>query len=215
MDPISAMMEFMTVHPEFFGPNVPLYPSAILFPAFAFPSWLLCMAPMIWHFRQANIAAGSLILWIILANFFNSINALIWPRDNVQEWWDGAIWCDIHVRLQVGSYVGVTASVALVIRKLAIVMDTNNMTVSTSRKSRMWAKIWEVVWCWVVPGFFIALYYVVQPARFFIYGIVGCISAHDSSWPSVVLGFMWPTIGMLFASYWACKSHLFLQHDPN
>jgi pheromone a factor receptor len=164
---------------------------------------------MIWHFRQANIAAGSLILWIALHNFFNSVNALIWPRDNVLEWWDGPIWCDIHVRIQVGSYVGMTASVAMVIRKLAIVMDTRNMTVSTSRNSKIKAKIWEVVWCWVVPGFFIALYYVVQPVRYMIYGIVGCLSAHDSSWPSVVLGFMWPTIGMLFASYWACKSHLF------
>ncbi|CAG5188786.1 uncharacterized protein ALTATR162_LOCUS12032 [Alternaria atra] len=189
--------------PEAYSTNAPLFPSAIIFPAFAFPAWVLCMAPMIWHFRQANIAAGSLILWIALHNFFNSVNALIWPRDNVLEWWDGPIWCDIHVRIQVGSYVGMTASVAMVIRKLAIVMDTRNMTVSTSRNSKIKAKIWEVVWCWVVPGFFIALYYVVQPVRYMIYGIVGCLSAHDSSWPSVVLGFMWPTIGMLFASYWA------------
>ncbi|KAG9195866.1 hypothetical protein G6011_00987 [Alternaria panax] len=192
-----------TIIPEMYGPNAPLYPTAVLFPAFAFPSWLLCIAPMIWHFRQANIAAGSLILWIILANFFNSVNAFIWPRDNFQEWWEGAVWCDIHVRLQVGSYVGMTASVAMVIRKLAIVMDTRNMTVSTSRNSKMWTKIWEVVWCWVAPCFLIALYYVVQPARYFIYGIVGCVSAYDSSWLSIVLSFMWPTIGMLFASYWA------------
>jgi pheromone a factor receptor len=204
-----------TVIPEQYGPNAPLYPSAILFPAFTFPSWILCIAPTIWHFRQANIAAGSLILWIILNNFFNSFNAIIWPRDNFQEWWDGHIWCDIDARIQVGSYVGMTASVSMVVRKLAIVMDTRNMTVSTSRNSKVKAKIWEVVWCWVIPVLFVLLYEVVRGERYMIFGIVGCYSSHDSSWPSVVTGFMWPTIGMLFASYWACKSSQLSLLHPN
>ncbi len=190
--------------------NAPISAAAIIFPIFAFPAWILCLPPMIWHFQQSNVAAGSLILWMILHNFFNSVNSLIWPRDNVLEWWDGAVWCDVHVHIQIGSYVGLTASMAMVMRKLAIVMDTNNMTLSSSRNSKIKAKIWEVVWCWVIPLFFMALYYVVQPVRYMIYGIVGCMSAHDSSWPSVVLGFMWPTVGMVFASYWSCKSPLLL-----
>ncbi|RAR14321.1 pheromone b alpha 2 receptor [Stemphylium lycopersici] len=181
----------------------PTYPQAMLFPVFAFPAWTLCLPSMIWHFRQANVAAGSAILWIILHNFFNSINALIWPRDNLTEWWDGSIWCDIHVRLQVGSYVGLAASAAIITRKLAKVMDTRNITVSISRGSKIREKVWELVWCWGAPLLLIIVYYVVQPARYMIYGIVGCLPAYDTSWPSIVLSIMWFPITMAFASYWA------------
>ncbi|KAH6848483.1 pheromone B alpha 2 receptor [Alternaria rosae] len=158
---------------------------------------------MIWHFRQTNIAAGSLILWIVLHNLFNCINPLIWPRDNLTEWWDGRILCDIQIRLQVGSYVGLTASLALVLRKLAHVMDTRNMTVSTSHKSKVKAKIWEVFWCWGVPLFLMGIYYVTQYNRYAIIGIAGCWSVHDASWPSMVISFMWSAVGIVIDSYWA------------
>ena len=67
----------------------PIYPQSIALPILAFPSWILCVAPMFWQLSQRNIAAGSLILWMIFLNFFNSINPLIWPHDNMQEWWNG------------------------------------------------------------------------------------------------------------------------------
>ncbi|KAL6160441.1 a-factor receptor [Exserohilum turcicum] len=162
-----------TAYPLGHGADAPTYFQAILFPALAFPAWILCLPSMIWHFRQANVAAGSNILWIILHNFFNSINALIWPRDNLLDWWNGSVWCDVHVRIQVASYVGIAASAAMITRKLARVMDTRNITVSSSRKSRIREKIWEVVWCWGAPFVLAIVYYVVQPARYIIYGIVG------------------------------------------
>jgi len=197
--------------------NAPVSTQAILFITLSFPAFLLCVAPMIWHFRQANVAAGSLILWIVLHNLFNCINPLIWPRDNLTEWWDGAILCDIQIRLQVGSYVGLTASLALVLRKLANVMDTRNITVSTSHKSKVKAKIWEVFWCWGVPLLLMGIYYVTQYNRYAIVGIAGCWSVHDASWPSMVISFMWSAVGIVIDSYWAGKSHLLLisNHPTN
>ncbi|KAJ5061440.1 pheromone A receptor-domain-containing protein [Bipolaris maydis] len=192
-----------TAYPQGYSMDAPIYTQAILFPAFAFPAWILCVPAMVWHFRQANIAAGSNVLWIILHNFFNSINALIWPRDNLLEWWDGNVWCDIHVRIQVASYVGVAASAAMITRKLARVMDTRNITVSSSRSSRVREKIWESVWCWGAPMVLAIVYYVVQPARYTIYGIVGCQSTYDNSWPSLVLSIMWFPITMAFATFWS------------
>jgi hypothetical protein len=195
--------------------DTPVYPLsifAIIFPLLAFPAWILCLAPLVWHFRQGNIAAGSLITWICLYNFFNSINALIWPRDNILEWWDGAVWCDINVRIQVGSTVALAASTACVTRKLARVLDTSNITVSSSRKSKVTAMVWEVIWCWGFPVLLIPVYYVVQPVRYMIYGIVGCMSAYDTSWPSIVLSNMWGPITMGVAAYWAGMSPL---SDPS
>jgi pheromone a factor receptor len=182
------------------------YPQAVLLPILAFPSWILCIPPLFWHFRQSNIAAGSLILWVGLINFFNSINPLIWPRDNLPEWWDGKGWCDINVRIQVGAVVGTTASAAMIVRKLAKVMDTSNITVSVSRQSKIKEKVLEVVWCWVYPLVLIIVYYVVQPARYFIYGISGCLSTFDPTWPSVVLIIMWAPITTLVAACYAGKS---------
>ncbi|CBY01194.1 similar to pheromone B alpha 2 receptor [Plenodomus lingam JN3] len=184
-------------------PIAPLYPQAILLPLFAFPAWILCIPSLIWHFSQGNIAAGSVVTWVVLNNFYNAINPLIWPRDNILEWFDGKIWCDIGVRIQVGTVVGIAASTTMIIRKLARVMDTSNIVVSSSRNSKLKEKIWEVVWCWGYPLVMILLYYIVQPIRYFIFGIVGCVSGYDTSWPSIVISFMWGPITMLAATYYA------------
>jgi hypothetical protein len=185
--------------------SAPLAPAAILLPLLSFPSWILCVLPLSWHFRQGNIAAGSMILWVILMNFFNSINPLIWPRDNVNEWWDGDVWCDIHARLQVGAIVGTTASTAMIVRKLAKVMDTRYITVSSSRDDKLKEKVLDILWCWIYPLVFVLLYYIVQPVRYMIYGIIGCLSAYDTSWPSMVLSFMWAPITTLVAAGYAGK----------
>jgi hypothetical protein len=183
----------------------PLFPQAIILPVLAFPSWILCIPPLCWQVRQGNISAGSLILWVMMINFFNSINPLIWPRDNLDEWWDGNIWCDINVRIQVGAIVGTTASTAMIVRRLARVMDTSNMTVSTSRNSKLKEKALEILWCWLYPLALIIVYYIVQPVRYLIYGIVGCLSAYDTSWPSIVLSFMWAPLTTLVAAVYAGK----------
>ena len=180
-----------------------LHPQAVMFPTLAFPAWLLCLPPLFWHFRQGNIAAGSLITWFVLNNLSNSINPLIWPRDNLSEWWDGKGWCDINARLQVGSIVAHAACTVMIVRKLAKVMDTRNIVVSAGRNSKLKEKIWTLVWCWAYPMLLIALYYVVQPTRYFILGIIGCRAAYDTSWPSVVLIFMWGPITMIVAAYYA------------
>ncbi|CAO2649607.1 Nn.00g069920.m01.CDS01 [Neocucurbitaria sp. VM-36] len=185
------------------APIAPLYAQAIVLPILGFLAWILCIPPMVWHFSQRNIAAGSLILWIVMNNFFVSVNSLIWPRDNLLEWWDGNVWCDINVRIQIGGTVGLAASTAMIVRKLAKVMDTRNITVSSSRNSRIKEKLLEVLWCWVYPLVIITVYYVVQPVRYLLYGIVGCVSGFHTSWPSMVLSFMWGPITMLVATYYA------------
>jgi pheromone a factor receptor len=200
---MSLIVYNVTAYAPDAGPIAPFSYQAILFSIFSFAAWILCLPPMVWHSQQGNIAAGSLMAWIVFNNFFNSVNSLIWPRDNLLEWWDGNVWCDIHVRLQVGSTVGLAACTAMVTRKLALVMDTRNITVSSSGRSKVKEKVWEVVWCWGYPLLIIIVYYVVQPVRYMIYGIVGCKSAHDTSWPSIVLSFMWGPITMVFAAYWA------------
>ncbi|KAJ4379178.1 a-factor receptor [Didymella sp. IMI 355093] len=180
-----------------------VYPIAILFSTLGWGSWLLCIAPLIWHVSQRNVAAGSLVLWIILTNISLGINPLIWGHDNITEWWDGVIWCDINVRIQVGAQVALGASVAMILRRLAKVMDTRNITVSLSRSSKLRGQLIEAGWCWAYPLIIILLYIPVQSARYNIWGIEGCISAYRPNLRSLLLTVIWMPVTMMAVSYYA------------
>ncbi|PVI07560.1 STE3-domain-containing protein, partial [Periconia macrospinosa] len=180
----------------------PIYPVAVIVPILAFPATILCIPPMIWHFTQRNIAAGSLMLWMIFLNFPNAINPLIWPRDNLNDWWDGQGFCDIQARLQVGAVIALQSCTGVVARRLANVMDTGNITVAPSRNHRIRERCIEVVFCWVLPVLLMIIYYIVQPMRYYLYGISGCVAAYDPSWPSIVLVYMWAPIAAFAASYY-------------
>jgi pheromone a factor receptor len=176
---------------------------AVILPALALPAVLLDIPPMIWHFSQRNIAAGSLMAWIILLNLMCFINPLIWPRDNLDDWWDGNVFCDVQARIQVGAVVALASCTAMIMRRLARVMDTRNITVAPSRSTRVREKSLEILWCWGYPIFMMVVYYIVQPVRYFIFGISGCYFAYDSSWPSLVVSYMWNPITMCVAAYYA------------
>jgi pheromone a factor receptor len=94
----------------------------------------------------------------------------------------------------------------MIVRKLAKVMDTRNITVTSSRDSKLKEKLLDILWCWVYPLVLILVYYVVQPIRYFIYGITGCWSAYESSWPSILLGYMWAPITIVVATVYTGKS---------
>jgi len=187
------------------GTLYPLYPTAVIVPILAFPSWILCIPPLYWHFSQGNVAAGSLILWMTMLNFFNSINPLIWPRDNVLEWWNGNGLCDIEVHIKVCAVVATTSCAAVIARKLAGVMDTRNITVAPSRNTRITERVLEVWWCWGFPLVLTALYYIAQPSRYFIFAISGCVAAYDTSWPSIIVSWMWGPITTFVGAFYAGK----------
>lgn len=183
-----------------------IYPTAIIFSTLAWLSWLLCLAPLIWHLSQRNVAASSLVAWTILTNFPLGINSIIWGHDSVDEWWDGIVWCDIVVRIQVGAQVGLAAAVAMILRRLAQVMDTRNITIAPSRGSKMRRCLVELAWCWGYPLVLILFYIPIQSVRYHIWGIEGCNSAYDPTWKSLILNAMWVPITMCLVVYYAGKN---------
>ncbi|KAF1933356.1 STE3-domain-containing protein [Didymella exigua CBS 183.55] len=192
--------------PEYLGEyssSGEIYPIAIFFSTLAWGSWLLCVAPLIWHATQRNVAAGSLMLWIILTNISLGINPLIWGHDDIAQWWDGKVWCDINVRIQIGAQVALGASIAMILRRLAKVMDTRNITVSLSRSSKLRGQLIEAGWCWGYPLVIILLYIPVQSARFNIWGIEGCISAYRPNMHSLFLVVIWMPVTMLAVFFYA------------
>lgn len=184
-------------------PTEGVHSTAILFSILAWFSWILCIAPLVWHISQRNVAASSLVLWIILINLPLGINAIIWGHDNIDEWWDGVAWCDINARIQIGAEVSLAAAVAMILRRLAQVMDTRNITVSPSRSSTLQRQLVELAVCWGTPVVMNLFYIPIQSVRYHIWGIEGCNSAYETSWRSLVLNVMWVPIVMLVVVYYA------------
>ena len=179
---------------------------AIVLPVLAFFAVVLTIPPFIWHFRNRNIAACSLIFWISLANIFVFINALIWPTDDVENWWNGNGLCDVQVKLTWGFAVGASGALCCIMRSLALIMDVDRVRIHPSRSQRRRAVMVELLWCYACPIYTIAVDYIVQRNRYYIFAISGCVPSVDSSWPAIVLLFIWAPVFCLIESYYCGKS---------
>ncbi len=177
-------------------------PAAIAVPILSFITLVLCLPPFVWHVKNRNIAASSLVFWILLNNIFNFINALIWPTDDITSWWNGAVLCDIEVKLMTAAAVGLNGSMACVVRNLAQVMDTKRTVLEPSRARRRRETALNVLFCFGCPIYLMAIHYIVQPNRYYLFAISGCTTSYDNSWPSIVLIFIWPPILCILAAYY-------------
>lgn len=180
-------------------------PAAVAIPTLSIIAIILCLPPFIWHVKNGNLAASSLVLWISLDNFFGFINALIWPTDDTASWWNGSVLCDIEIKLMLAATAGIVGSMACIMRNLAQVMDTSRTAPGSSpaRKKRELAL--NFLLCFGCPAYLMAIHYVVQPSRYYIFAISGCTASYDNSWPSIVLVFMWPPILCILAAYYCGK----------
>ncbi|KAL8966512.1 MAG: hypothetical protein Q9197_005937 [Variospora fuerteventurae] len=113
-----------------------LTPASIAFPTLAFIAILLDIPPLVWHAKNRNVAACNLISWTILVNLCNFVNALIWPTDNVSTWFTGYVLCDIEAKILLAATVGISGSLACIMRALAKVLDTENSVMIPTKKQR-------------------------------------------------------------------------------
>lgn len=192
----------------------PLYPTAVVLPILSGIATILDIPPLIWHLRNRNIGASSLVAWILVLNVATFINAIIWPKDDMHNWRHGNVLCDIEAKLFVGSSVAGAGALACIMRSLARVMDTDNATITPSRSQRRRQRVIELLFCFGCPVFIMVAHYIVQDRRYYIFAISGCGCSYDASWVSVVLIDMWPAIFALIDAYYACKLPLSSHFSP-
>ena len=190
------------------GQSFSLSPGAIAVPLLACITLILDIPPLVWHIKNHNVAAAGLVSWIILNLFFGFINALIWPTDDVAGWWKGFILCDIEVKLVLASSVGIPGCLACIMKKLAAILDTSNTVLTPSSAQRWRQLIIDLFLCFGFPLYMVIIHYVVQPNRYYIYSIAGCVISFDASWPSVVLVWIWPPILSLLGVCYSGKKFL-------
>ncbi|KAJ6034838.1 uncharacterized protein N7446_009593 [Penicillium canescens] len=180
------------------------HPLAVGLPILSFFSITLGIPPLLLHAKNRNFPATSLVSWSILLNLFNIINALTWPNDDVDSWWDGAGLCDIELKFMVAGYVGVPGSLMCIFRSLAIVLDTDRATLVPSKGQRWRNRFMDMLFCVVVPVIAMITHIVWQKSRYLLYSISGCVNDFDESWVSLVLAFIWPPVICLAAAYYCC-----------
>lgn len=163
---------------------------------------MLCLPPLVTHVKLRNVPGGAIVFWITLINLFNFINPLIWPSDDLQTRWDGAGLCDIEVKLNLASSTAIPGALICVFRQLSIILDTDQTTLVPSRGQRRKRLIFEVIFCAVSPLYMVVAHLIVQPYRYYIFAISGCVASIDNSWPGIILIFMPPLIlGVAAAGY--------------
>jgi pheromone a factor receptor len=172
----------------------PRSPLAIAFPILAAMACILYIPPLLVHVRGRNFAASVLMISFIVLNIFNFINPLIWPTEFLQGWWDGTGLCDIEVKLQIAFSAANVGSVACIFRQLAIILDTDRTYLVPSPAQRLRQRIFDIGLCVGVPVYLMAVHYIVQSSRYYIYSVEGCRPSFDNSWVSFVLIFIWPLI---------------------
>ena len=181
----------------------PVTPNAVAVPILAMVTLIIDVPPFVWHIKNRNLAASSLVFWVIIDNLMNFINPLIWPTDNIQHWWHGQIFCDIEIKIMMAANFGVVGSMACIMRNLAKALDTEHTTLSQSRAQRCRQIIIDCLVCFGGPVYVMLVHYIVQPNRYYIFAISGCTSSFDDSWPKLALVFIWPPIICLIDAYYS------------
>jgi pheromone a factor receptor len=192
-----------------------IYASAYTVAILSFLCLVIDTPPLIWHARNLNVAAASLILWIIILNLFVFINVLLWPSDAIGTWFSGSILCDIEVKLFIGSRTGQLGALISIMKSLAEVLDTENVrAVNVGKEEKRKKAIEDIILAWGIPAVLMLCHYVVQPTRYAIFAIDGCTTIVDNSWPAIALVEIWPVLFVLVAGSYAGKCwSIFIFHD--
>lgn len=194
----------MTDPTSYSGPAV--FPNAIIIAALSSLTIILDIPPLVWHARNHNFAAASLVFWVILLNLMYFVNAIIWRNDDAASWNDGKDLCDVEVKLQVGAWVALTGALACIMRNLARVLDTENGLLIPTKAQRIRRQAYDIFLCFGFPVIIMGVSYIPQHFRYFLIGISGCTPSFDLSWPSIVLVYIWPPILSLIDACYASKS---------
>lgn len=176
---------------------------AIILVAASFCALIISIPGLAWHIKNRNLPASSMIGWIVLLNLMNVFNALIWPNDNIDQWWDGQIYCDIEIKLEIASTMGLVGSLACIMRSLAQALDTNNIRLMPSRGQRIRQLVLNTLLCVAFPILIALLHFVLQPLRYYIFAIAGCKASYSSSWYTILLGYIWPPVLCILNGYYA------------
>lgn len=178
-----------------------------IYPILAFLGLLASIVPLPWHLQAWNAGTCYYMIWTGLACLNQLINSIVW-HGNVINW--APVWCDISIRIILGSSVGIPAASLCINRRLHKIAKLQAVTVTRAEKRR--AVLTDTLICVLFPIMFVALQYVNQGHRFDIFEDVGCYPFIYNTILAFLLTDIWPIIiGLISAVYCGLSLRAFYQ----
>jgi len=202
-------MDFVDITPSTMDPPPGPYPTSIntiLCSLFSGVIIIALIAPFLSLHAAKQLSACTVIIVTQLVLFFTFINAILWPNDNIANWWNGHGLCDIEVIVRSVSITLIASSTASLTRNLSQAVDVDNnpcLFESAGMKRRRLAV--EILFCFGVPFIQLICHYFVQAGRYAILAVYGCTDVISNSWFTVFLFIIWPPIFCLLNCYYASK----------
>jgi pheromone a factor receptor len=187
--------------------DYPIYPITILIPTLSASALLLQIPPFIWHLRNRNLGATCMIGWLSIIQIIYIINSIIWPRDDIMNWWDGRGLCDIEIRILIAATVAVPGSTMVIIRNLAAILDRDHPRHPTPAQ-RIRQRAIDLFLCLGFPILIMIVFYIVQANRYTIFTTTGCTWWIERSWLSIALVLIWPLVFAIINTHFAGMSNL-------
>ncbi|GKT43834.1 pheromone a factor receptor [Colletotrichum spaethianum] len=161
-----------------------------------------CWVPLRNLCRQGELAPAVLVGTVIVANCLTIANALIWRDDNVYEWWDGQVWCDVHAYVYQPLMPLFWLSVVAITRNLAQQMDLSRASPLSGREKRRKTLVQALI-MFPLPIIQTGLLYPISSQRFRIATLTGCMWSSHPSWPFVVFFLAPRLLAVLVSVYYA------------
>ncbi|AET41405.1 Ste3p Ecym_8111 [Eremothecium cymbalariae DBVPG len=161
---------------------------------------ILLLPPLVWHAKTRNTPAIILIIWLLIVNVKSIIDAAIWGGEDFVSKWNGYGWCDIAIKLEMGSNVGVSCAVANIAHNLHVILKAKSVLPDASS----WRKLLvDLSFCLITPILVMSLSYLVQVLRFGIFRYNGCQNMLSPTWVTTmtytVWMFLWSLVGFIYA----------------
>lgn len=169
--------------------------------AFSSIALALLIPPFIWHCKNRNIPATTLIFWLMFSNLTGIVGASIWSGDDFYEKYNGRGYCDVVIKLDSASGPGkLCASAAISLHLFLILKGASPFLIDSKSKRKV---LLDCMICFFTPVLIMSTNYIVQAQRIGIAQYYGCRGIYARSWLTNVLMSMWQliwtAIAMIFA----------------
>lgn len=152
-------------------------------------------------FRAFQLAGNFFYCNMIVINGFinisSAVNAILWPNENIDNWWEGYVWCDIQAALKYPLTLAIAMTLCLLAKQMADAVK------GTPKQNSFWKNVCLV---YTIPVLQAGLLFLIRDGRYDIVPVMGCAdSIADYVWPALLIYQMWVPITGFLTFIYACK----------
>ncbi|KAF9871634.1 pheromone receptor 1 [Colletotrichum karsti] len=151
----------------------------------AFLANVVCLVPLKNLCRNGEFAAVVFITTVIFLNTDTIINSLIWRDDDIEKWWRGWVWCDVHPYIYQPALTIYATSVVAIMRNLSEqvnLLRVGPLTVIEKRK-RTWL---QALIIFPLPIIQLGWVYPLSGQRYTVGTLKGCLWSTTPNWVCIV-----------------------------